>query len=148
MGRRVDIPHLAFAGFLLALGGLAFHLAGELQIGRAGEMGPGYVPRGLALVVVMMGLGMALRALFAGGRAFPAVAFRPLVLIGTAVALFALLLPRIGLALTSAAVVLCSGFAAADVRLRENLVLAVGLSAFAVALFIMGLRLPLRTWPW
>ena len=98
MGRRVDIPDLAFAGFLLALGGLAFHLAGELQIGRAGEMGPGYVPRGLAL--------------------------------------------------TSAAVVLCSGFAAADVRLRENLVLAVGLSAFAVALFIIGLRLPLRTWPW
>src|ERR671910_1907326 len=107
MGRRVDIPDLAFAGFLLALGGLAFHLAGELQIGRAGEMGPGYVPRGLALVVVMMGLGMALRALFAGGRAFPAGAFRPLVLIGTAGSLFAPLLPPVRPPPTSAPGGLC-----------------------------------------
>jgi hypothetical protein len=64
------------------------------------------------------------------------------------VALFAILLPRAGLALTSVAVVLCSGFAAADVRLRENAALAVGLSAFAVALFVRGLGLPIRVWPW
>ena len=148
MGPRVNLPDLAFAGFLIALGGLAFHLSGELQVGRAGQMGPGYVPRGLALIVILMGFGMALRAAFAGSRPFPEVALRPLILIGAAVALFGLLLPRAGLALTSVAVVLCAGFAAADVRPRENLVLAAGLSAFAVALFVFGLRLPLRIWPW
>lgn len=148
MRPRVDFPDLAFAGFLIGLGGLALHLSGELQVGRAGAMGPGYVPRGLALIVILMGLGMGLRAAFAGSRPFPEVALRPLVLIGAAVALFGLLLPRAGLALTSVAVVLCAGFAAADVRLRENVVLAAGLSAFAVALFVFGLRLPLRIWPW
>jgi hypothetical protein len=148
MGRWVNLPDLAFAGFLIALGGLAFHLSGELQVGRAGQMGPGYVPRGLALIVMLMGFGMGLRAAFAGGKPFPEVALRPLVLIGAAVALFGLLLPRAGLALTSVAVVLCAGFAAADVRLRENAVLAAGLSAFAVALFVLGLGLPLRIWPW
>jgi hypothetical protein len=145
---RINIPDLAFAGFLVALGGLAVTLAGELPVGRAGSMGPGYVPRGLALLVMLMGFGMGLRAILAGRQPFPVVALRPLILIFAAVALFAILLPRAGLALTSVAVVLCSGFAAADVRLRENAALAVGLSAFAVALFVRGLGLPIRVWPW
>jgi Tripartite tricarboxylate transporter TctB family len=148
MGSRVDIPDLAFAVFLVALGGLAFHLAGELQIGRAGAMGPGYVPRGLALIVMLMGVGLGMRALLAPRRPFPKVALRPLLLIGAAVALFALLLPRAGLALTSVAVVLCSGFAATDVKLGENAALAAGLSYFVVVLFVLGLGLPLRIWPW
>jgi hypothetical protein len=148
MGPRINIPDLAFAGFLVALGGLAFVLAGELGVGTAASMGPGYVPRGLALLIVVYGAAMGVRAAWARRQPFPAVEMRPLLLILAAVALFALLLPVAGLALTSVAVVLCSGFAAADVRLRENAVLAAALSAFAVALFVRGLGLPIRIWPW
>jgi Tripartite tricarboxylate transporter TctB family len=147
MGPRVNVPDLAFAAFLVGLGALAWHLAGELKVDRAGAMGPGYVPRGLALIVMLMGLGMGLRALFAERRPFPEVALRPLVLIGAAVALFGLLLPRAGLALTSVAVVLCAGFAAPDVRWRETVPLALGLSWFVVVLFVLGLGLPMRIWP-
>ena len=35
-------------------------------------------------------------------------------------------------------VVLCAGFAAYDVRLRENAMLGVALAAFAVVLFVTG----------
>jgi Tripartite tricarboxylate transporter TctB family len=148
MGPRVNIPDLAFAGFLIALGSLGLWLASELPAGRAAAMGPGYVPRGLALLILLMGCGMGVRAALAARQPFPPVALRPLLLIGAAVALFGLLLPRVGLALTSLAVVLCAGFAATDVRLRENGLLALGLSAFAVALFVLGLGLPIRIWPW
>ena len=48
MTLRVNIPDLAFAAFLVALGALAFALASELTVGTAAAMGPGYVPRGLA----------------------------------------------------------------------------------------------------
>lgn len=147
MGFRTNIPDLAFAVFLVALGAIALVLGNELTVGTAGSMGPGFVPRALAILIVAMGLGMGARALLAIRQPFPAIAFRPLLLIGASVALFALLLPRIGLALTSLAVVVCAGFAAADVRFRENGLLAIGLAAFAVALFVYGLGLPIRAWP-
>jgi hypothetical protein len=148
MPSRVHVPDLAFGLFLVALGALALVLASELPVGSAAVMGPGYVPRGLALLIMIFGAAMAVRAAFAGRQAFPAVALRPLLLIGGAVALFAILLPLVGLVLTSVAVVMCAGLAAFDVRLRENAVLAVGLAAFAVLLFVTVLGLPIRVWPW
>ena len=89
-------------------------------------MGPGYVPRGLALLIMIYGVVLGVRAAFAGRVAFPEIAWRPLLLISASVALFAILLPLVGLALTSFAVVICAGFAAYDVRLRENALLAGG----------------------
>jgi hypothetical protein len=145
---RISFPDLAFAVFLIAVGALALALSSDLSAGSAGSMGPGYVPRALAILIILIGAGMAARALLAGRERLPGVALRPLALIGISVALFALLLPRAGLALTSFAVVLCAGFAAADARLRENALLAIGLAAFAVALFVLGLGLPIRIWPW
>jgi hypothetical protein len=144
---RVNVPNLAFAAFLVALGAFAFALSSELSAGTAAAMGPGYVPRALAILIMVYGAVLGVRAALAAREAFPAIAFRPLVMICAAVALFALLLPIAGLALTSLAVVLCAGLAASDVRMRENLVLAVALAAFAVMLFVTALGLPIPIWP-
>jgi Tripartite tricarboxylate transporter TctB family len=147
MTSRLNVPDLAFAAFLVALGALAFALAGELSVGTAASMGPGYVPRGLALLIMIYGAVLGARACFAGPQAFPEIAWRPLAMISAAVALFALLLPTIGLAMTSFIVVVASGYAAYDVRLRENGLLALGLAVFAVALFVAALGLPIPVWP-
>ena len=147
MATRANAPDLAFAAFLVALGALAFALAGELSVGTAAAMGPGYVPRGLALIIMVYGLVLGVRAALAGRVAFPQISWRPLLLISASVALFAILLPLAGLALTSLAVVICAGLAAYDVRLRENAVLALGLAIFAVLLFVTVLGLPIPVWP-
>ena len=147
MTLRVNIPDLAFAAFLVALGAFAFALSSDLSVGTAAAMGPGYVPRGLALIIMVYGAVLGLRAAFTGRQAFPAVAWRPLLMISAAVALFAVLLPVAGLAITSLAVVICSGAAAYDVRLRENALLAVALAVFAVLLFVTALGLPIQVWP-
>jgi hypothetical protein len=148
MTLRLNIPDLAFAAFLVALGAFAFALASELSVGTAAAMGAGYVPRGLAGIVMVYGAVLGVRALFAGSQPFPAVAWRPALLIAAAVALFAVLLPRAGLAITSIAVVLCAGFASYDVRLRENALLALALAIFSVLLFVSALGLPIPVWPW
>lgn len=145
---RLNVPDLAFAAFLVALGMLALALASQLSIGTAAAMGPGYVPRGLAVLIVIYGLVLGLRALVAGRLAFPAIELRPLLLILGSVALFAVLLPIAGLALTSFALVICAGYAAYDVRFRENIIAALTLAAFAVVLFVMVLGLPIPVWPW
>ena len=147
MTSRLNVPDLAFAAFLVALGALAFALASELSVGRAAAMGPGYVPRGLALIIMVYGVVLGVRATFTGALAFPEMAWRPLLLISASVALFAVLLPIAGLAITSLVVVICAGYAAYDVRLRENVVLALALALFAVLLFVTVLGLPIPIWP-
>ena len=148
MRARINVPDLAFAAFLVALGALAYALASQLNVGTAAAMGPGYVPRGLALLIMVYGAALGLRALLARRQAFPAIELRPLLLISASVALFAILLPIAGLALTSFAIVICAGCAAYDVRLRENAIAALTLAAFAVVLFVMVLGLPIPVWPW
>jgi hypothetical protein len=148
MTLKINTPDLAFAVFLIALGGLALALASPLSVGTAAAMGPGYVPRGLAVLIMLYGAALGLRALFSGREAMPSIELRPLFLIFGAVALFAVLLPIVGLALTSLALVLCAGTAAYDVRFRENAIAAVILAAFAVVLFVMALGLPIPVWPW
>jgi putative tricarboxylic transport membrane protein len=144
---RLNVPDLAFAAFLIALGAFAFALASELSVGTAAAMGPGYVPRALAFLIMVYGVVLMARAAVAGWQAFPAIAVRPLLMICASVALFAILLPIAGLAATSFAVVVCAGFAAYDVRRRENLGLGVALAAFAVLLFVAVLGLPIPIWP-
>lgn len=147
MRLQVNVPDLAFAAFLVALGALAFALASPLSVGTAAAMGPGYVPRGLALLIMIYGAVLGLRATISGKLAFPAIELRPLLLISASVALFAILLPFAGLALTSFAIVVCAGFAAYDVRLRENAIAAAVLAAFSILLFVSALGLPIPIWP-
>jgi len=148
MTSRLNVPDLSFAAFLVALGALAFALSSQLSIGSAAAMGPGYVPRGLSIIIMAYGLVLGVRAILSGWQSFPEIAFRPILLISASVALFAIMLPLVGLAITSFAVVICAGFAAYDVRLRENAVVALILSAFGVLLFVKALGLPIPIWWW
>ena len=148
MNLRINVPDLAFAVFLVALGALAFSLASQLTMGSAAAMGPGYVPRGLSVIIMIYGAVLGARALFSGALAFPAIELRPLLLLSAAVVLFAVLLPLAGLAVTSFVVVICAGYAAYDARLRENAIAALALAAFASILFVSVLGLPIKVLPW
>ena len=147
MRARVNIPDLAFALFLVGLGAVAYTLALDLPAGRAGAMGPGYVPRGLALLTLVYGAALGLGAVLDARVAFPDITPRPLLLIAIAVALYAVLLPVAGLALTGLAVVLVACFASPEVRWREAIVLTIGATVFSVLLFSKGLGLPIPVWP-
>src|SRR5262245_7547400 len=111
MTLRFNVPDLAFGVFLVALGALAYTLASELTAGTAASMGPGYVPRGLALIIMVYRLVLGIRAAFTGSMPLPPIAWRPLILISASVGLFGILLPMLGLAITSVAVVIVAGFA-------------------------------------
>jgi Tripartite tricarboxylate transporter TctB family len=144
---RIDIPDLAFALFLIAVGGLAFVLVGELRSGTGSSMGPGYVPRGLAGLVILFGVGLGIRALASARDPFPEIDWRALALISGALLSFMLVYPRAGLVAGSLAAMICAGFASSEVRPIENAIFAVALTIFAVLLFVQALGLPLQVWP-
>jgi hypothetical protein len=148
MTRRLSIPDLAFALFLIAFGAAVLALTGDLRMGSAANMGPGYVPRSLAGIIVIYGIALAVPAVLAPFQTMPGVKLRSLVFIAAALALFAILFPLLGLAIAGLVAMLCASAAASDSRPVESIVFALILTTFALLLFVYGLRLPFRVWPW
>jgi hypothetical protein len=148
MVRRVNIPDLAFALFLVVFGIAVLALTGDLRPGTAARMGPGYVPRGLAWIIIVYGVGLAIPALIAPFQRMAGVRLRSLFFIAASLMLFAVLFPRLGLAVAGFAAMICASAAATDSRPLEALVFALILTSFAVALFVYALRLPFAVWPW
>lgn len=144
---RGDVPGVAFGGFLILLAMVALTETRGLTTGTAADMGPGYVPRALAIIIMAFGLIIAGRGFFAERRPLPAIKLRPILSVLVSLAVFALLLPRGGLALATLATMACSTFATADYKWRESVVFAVIITAFTVLLFVYGLGLPLSVWP-
>jgi hypothetical protein len=144
---RGDVPGIAFGGFLILLAVVALTETRNLTVGTAADMGPGYVPRALSLIIMAFGFVIAGRGLFSRHRPLPAIKFRPILSVLLSLAVFALLLPRGGLALATMATMACSTFSTADYKWRESVIFAVIITAFTVLLFVYGLGLPLSVWP-
>lgn len=66
----------------------------------------------------------------------------------TAVAAFGYLLRPLGLAIAAFILVVGSAYGGHEFKLKENLILGVGLSIFVVFVFIYGLGLSFNVWPY
>ena len=133
--------------FVLVIGGICLAAVGDLEIGTAQEMGPGYVPRALAWLLVLAGVGMSV----AGARtAFPrraTFAWRPVLFIGAAVVIFGATVDRLGIVIAVILSTFVASFASPISRWRETPVLALALAALAAIAFVKGLGLAIPIWP-
>lgn len=145
--RRGNAPDIAFGAFLILLAIVALWETRALAIGTAADMGPGYVPRALAWIIMAFGAVFAAAGLRAAHRAPPRFDLRSFLMVLLSLAVFALLLPKGGLALATFATLACATFAVSDYRWRESLIFSLVLTAFTVLLFVTGLGLPLAIWP-
>ena len=71
---------------LLGVGALA--IGSQYTLGTAARMGPGYFPRILGILLIVLGVAIALRALRVRGEAMPRFRVRPLVVVLGSVVLF------------------------------------------------------------
>jgi hypothetical protein len=129
----------------MAIGGFA---AGGVfmegyPVGSAAEMGPGYFPLILGIILIVMGLVVAVK----GCKRYDPINwtgdFRPLVLLPVVVVAFGFLIDKIGLIIPLVLVVLGSSFSFRKVRRLETLILTVGIVVMVVAIFVWGLTMPL-----
>ena len=141
-----------WAGVLFtAIGVGALVLGADLSIGTAAEMGEGYVPRAMAIALVVLG---GLIVLLGGrdaaeGQAASRTPFRlrPILMLAAAIFAFAAVVERFGLAAAIAASVGIASFAGQPLRMRTLLALIVVLCAAIGAVFVWALGLPLAMWP-
>lgn len=146
--RRFDWPDLLFGGFLIAVAAITFAATWKLAGGTAANMGPGYMPRAIALALLGFGLFFAGRGLVRNYAGIPQVQARPILGVGASVAAFALLIETAGLAAASLAAILIAAFASRESRFFEVILFGLFITAAAVLLFVKALALPVSIWPW
>jgi putative tricarboxylic transport membrane protein len=145
---HVKGPRDLIAGLLFIVVGAAAALtAWSYPMGTALRMGPGYFPFLAGCGLTIVGLIVAVRGLAARDQAVEALHLKPLFLVLLAVALFAVLIDRLGLVITVPLVVLVCYLANPRPRVIELSVLAALLTLGAVVVFQRFLELPFRLWP-
>jgi hypothetical protein len=132
-----------FIGFGVA----AVGIGSNYPLGAAARMGPGYFPRILGILLIVLGAALAVRALRLDGARITLESPRPLLIVIASVALFAWTAPWLGLAVSSVLLILLSSAASTEFRWKEALVSGGILAALSVAGFIWGLGLQFPVWP-
>ena len=131
------------AGLLfIVLGGLAVALARDYPIGSTMRMGPGYFPTVLGGILLLFGVYVLLRGVRSGDEVKGEWGYRPLALIALSIVLFGFLLDRVGMVPAIVVALFAAAAAGREFRLKEVLLLAVVMTAFSVAVFSYGLKLP------
>jgi putative tricarboxylic transport membrane protein len=127
---------------LIAIGAAAIILARDYPFGTALRMGPGYFPTLLGGILVLFGLYLMVLGLRAGETIEGSWSFRALIIVPLSLVLFGVLMDRAGFIPALAVLIFGSAAASTEFRFVEVALLTVVLTAFSVAVFILGLGLP------
>ena len=146
MARVRNLRDLLAGLLFAAFGVVALVISRAYEIGAASRMGPGYFPRMLGLLLVVLGAVLALRGFWPSSEAQPGWRWRPLLVVLAGVASFTVA-PRLGLVAASLLLVFISSAASAEFRWKEALVSGAIQGGAAVVVFVYGLRIPLPIWP-
>jgi putative tricarboxylic transport membrane protein len=131
---------------IVAVAAFAYWQARHLPTAAAGGMGPGTLPKGLA--VLLGGLGMLLMLHSVKSESMGRWSVRgPLFVLGGLV-LFGIAVRPLGLAVAGPLAIAAAAFASSEVRWRETLIYGVLMTLFCIGLFKYALGLPIPLAPW
>ena len=148
-----------FAGLMYLVVGGAFAIgATDYNIGTGARMGPGYFPLILGVMLSLIGLVIAFKAMLSGpgdGDPVGKWAWRQVFFILAANFAFGILLvgvpalgiPGFGLIVAIYALVLIASYARKEANFKECLILATVLAVGSYAVFVWALSLQFPVWP-
>ncbi|MFJ3451427.1 tripartite tricarboxylate transporter TctB family protein [Pseudomonas sichuanensis] len=151
VGLRIgDVREVIAGGLFLSFAVTGLVLASDYPLGTAMRMGAGYFPMLVAAALGGLGVALLLRGLTLQalpGESERLLQWRPSLLIGGSMLVFAWLLPTLGLALATLLMTVLSGLARQRARLSELALLGGALGLFSVVVFAYGLGLNLPLLP-
>jgi len=144
MSRFIRCPKDFWVGLIyLSAGLLALWAGRNLPVGTGSEMGPGYFPIVLALLLCGFGVTSLVAAVTRRGGPVEPIAWRPLALVTLAVGLFAMLLKPLGLAGALAVLILVSASASREFRFDVKALVGIALFVtFCCLVFRVFLGMP------
>ena len=145
---KIPRPKDFYAGLLfVAFGVFAVIIARNYPLGTAARMGPGYFPRLLGILLIVLGAALSLTALRGHGTPLPGWKWRPVSIVLLSVVAFGLVLTHAGLVLSTIGLIVVASTASREFRLRESVISGILLAALSVGVFVIGLKLQLPIWP-
>jgi putative tricarboxylic transport membrane protein len=146
---KIRSPKDFFSGMIfIVVGILALVIGRDYSLGTATRMGPGYFPALLGGLLTLLGAIIAGRTFLITGKAIDSIRWRPLLLILASMFAFAMLLEPAGLIIATVSLVIVGCLASTETGIRDILILIVFLLVVALGLFVYGLGLPIKIWPW
>jgi hypothetical protein len=148
---RIPVTKDLLSGLVyIGFGVLTVSVARNYGIGDAMRIGPGVFPMLVGSLIVIIGLALSARAIYdpASSERVAHWEVRPLFFVLLSVVAFSLLITTWGLVPAVIAVVLISYPAAREATLLELALISLILCAFAVAVFVYGLNIPMKIGPW
>lgn len=145
---RIRHPKDFYAGVVfIAFGVAAIAIATHYSLGSAARMGPGYFPRVLGILLILLGAGLSVRALKIKGEPLPKWHWKPTLIVLGSVVAFGLLVTRLGLVVSTIGLVIAASAASREFRPKEAIISGILLAALSVGIFVIGLKLQLPIWP-
>ena len=147
---------MARGNFNDILGGLLFvtigivgaALSSQHEIGSAGDMGPGYLPFGIFVIIGILGTVITLQGLAAAPELRDELKLRPALAVIIGLVSFAALLRTGGFFVATFALVVIVSLADKEARFGQSVIVGAALGIFGTVIFGMGLGIPLPAWPW
>jgi len=139
-----------WAGVMFVCFGAFFAGIGmRYKLGSAANMGPGYFPSALGLLLIVLGIAIAVGALSRRARAekVDAFAWPALLFVIGPVVLFGLLLKWLGLVLCLLMLVGVSSRASHEFKWRATALNALVLAVLSYVIFVWALQLQFPLWP-
>lgn len=139
-----------FAGgvAIIAVALFSFWQASDLPTGTLGGVGPGMLPKSLAVLLGLLGALLLADSILEAGRRLERWSIRgPLLVLGGVVA-FGLAVRPLGLIVAGPLAIVIAALASDEVRWGETILFGALMTAFCVGLFKFALGLPIPLAPW
>lgn len=131
---------------MIAIGVFAVIYAQRYDMGQLRMMGPGYFPIILGGLLVILGMFIAVPALFRSGKAIE-IQWKSLFWVITSIVLFAASLHLVGLVFATILCVVASSMAS-TLPWRTKFILAGSVALLTYLIFSLGLGMLFPLWPW
>lgn len=131
---------------LVAMGLFAALYAQRYDLGELQEMGPGYFPTALGVLLMVLGLFIAIPAFFREGTSIN-IEWKSLLWVLISICVFAIALTKAGLVVATILSVLAAAVPSKS-SWKSRMILAISLAVITYLVFLLGLGMVLPVWPW
>jgi len=141
---RIKSPQDLGAGLVFILIGLAgLYFGSDLRFGTSARMGPGFFPYYVSWGIVAIGALVAGRSFAYKGPTIEAMKLRPILAVVGSMLVFGFAMDALGLVFSAVALTVVAALAQKKPNWRETALLAAGMTAFCVVVFVWALKQPL-----
>ena len=148
---RIKSQRDFWSGLMFVVVGIIFAVgATNYSMGTSARPGAGYFPLLLSVIMAILGAIVLFKSLTIetpGGDPIGDIAWKPLIVIVLAIAIFGATLERLGMIITIPILIVISSLAGDEFRWKGVIANAIVLTIGSWAIFVLGLKLTIPLWP-